>query len=175
VSSSGVITSTTKPVDVNSPCSYLEYCNDKLFLSLINEIQISNIKGQELKTIKHDSAGVAMFKYVMDISLSPDGQTIYVTDLDKSSVTSMTLDGNVKAVYKDKDLKEPAGITVDKDGYVYVRSTDTRSIHQLTADLSRVQIIIEDVSGRAITFSSTENKLYLSDGKCVSVYDLMKH
>jgi DNA-binding beta-propeller fold protein YncE len=175
VSRSGVITSSAKQVHVKRPCWDLEHCNDKLFLIRGKQIQICNIKGQELKLIEHDSARVAMFKDMTGISLSPDGQTIYVTDVDKNSVTSMTLDGNVNAVYKDKDLKKPGGITVDKDGYVYVYSTDTRSVHQMTADLSRVQIIIEDVSGGAITFSSTENKLYLGEGKCVSVYDLMTH
>jgi hypothetical protein len=62
---------------------------------------------------------------------------------------------------------------VDSDGYVYVCSVDTDCIHQLTADLSKVQVIIKFVGVWRCAFNKNDNSLYLDSDNEIKVYNLI--
>jgi hypothetical protein len=160
VSTSGVIQSTNQVNKTDDFYNDMVHCKGNIYGvgSSQNKIDIFNMTGKIIRRIQTDDKGAALFHFLAGIALSPDGQTIYVTESLQHSVTSLTLDGKVKVIYTDKDLKLPVGITVDKYGYVYVRSS--QNINQLTADLNKVQVLVDDVNGMYITYSSTENKLY---------------
>jgi DNA-binding beta-propeller fold protein YncE len=173
VSASGVIQTTNQLYDVEDLYEDMVHCKGNIYgINGINMIDILNMTGEIIRTIKTDDKGTDLFGFLEGIALSPDGQTLYVTDRKQHSVTSLTLDGKVKAIYTDKDLKDPRDITVDKHGYVYVVSCGTHNIQQLTADLNKVQVLIDDVYGTEITYSSTENKLYTDDINNIKEYSL---
>ncbi|XP_045208520.2 E3 ubiquitin-protein ligase TRIM71-like [Mercenaria mercenaria] len=134
-----------------------------LYILDLNNIIVIDIQGNVLKEI------ICGTTY-RSIAVSTDKNTIYLINGNNNSVQSMTLNGQVTATYKDKRLKCPWGVTVDNEGFVYVRSSD--SIHQLTKDCTKVQVIIEDVFGTSITYSGTNNRLYMGDGDKVKVYEL---
>jgi DNA-binding beta-propeller fold protein YncE len=166
VSTSGVIQRTNQLYDVDVYYIDMVHCTGNIYGVLPGRVDKLNMTGKIIKTIYTDDKG-----YMMGIARSPDGQTLYVTDNEKHSVTSMTLDGQVKVIYKDKGLKRPVGITVDKHGYVYVCSYGTGNIQQFTADLNKVQVLI-DVWSNTITYSSTENKLYVRESNQIHMYSL---
>lgn len=171
VSDSGIIR-ITKHLYVDNFYLDLVHYKGNLYGPFNHQVHKLNMNGEVVEKIQRDEQGANLFGFLQGIAINSDSKTIYLTDIEKQSVTSMTLDGTVKSVYKDKDLKDPSGITVDMDSYVYVRSTGTRSIHQLSVDLEKVQVFLEHVSGNDITYSCTENKLYTSFGSVISQYSL---
>ncbi|XP_045198561.2 uncharacterized protein LOC123552880 [Mercenaria mercenaria] len=98
-----------------------------------NDIKVLDMHGNILKTIICD------YTSFPSIAVSPDKKTIYLTDYDNSSVQGMTLEDKVTATYKGKDLKRPRGITVDNEGFVYVRSDG--GIYQLTKNCTMIQVL----------------------------------
>jgi DNA-binding beta-propeller fold protein YncE len=172
VSASGVIQRTNQVYNVGNWYHDMVHCEGNIYGVKENRIDVLNMTGKIIRTIQPDDNGEDLFGYLTGIALSPDRQTLYVTDSLKQHMTSMTMDGKVKVIYKDKALKDPRGITVDKHGYVYIRSWNTDNIHQLTADLNKVQVLIEDVYGIGIIYSSSEHKLYASDVNQINQYSL---
>ncbi|XP_053391806.1 E3 ubiquitin-protein ligase TRIM71-like [Mercenaria mercenaria] len=135
-----------------------------LYLLRWDYIEVLDLHGKILRTIGLDHT------ILPSMAISPDKKTIYITNHDNNFVKSMTLDGKVTATYKDKDLEHPWGVTVDDEGFVYVRSKG--GIHQLTKFCTKVQIILDDVIGGSITHSGTNNILYVGEMGKVKVYEL---
>jgi sugar lactone lactonase YvrE len=131
-------------------------------------VKILNMDGKVLSTIKTDSDGGKLFSCCFGIALSKDHNTIYVSDFNKDSVTSLTLDGHIKAIYKDKDLKQPWGITVDDEDNVYVCSTGNNCIHRLSPECEKLQVF-QDVNGHSVFH--TNNKLFVGH-KSIRIYDI---
>lgn len=175
INDAGCIVRTSKRIDIGkSGFNEVVHGKNRIFVRHDEEVQILDMEGHFIKSSKFEKTGRVKFGLIHGIAESNDGSSIYVTDGEENTITSFTSDGFVKHVYQDKDMVNPWGITVDNDGFVYVCSYGTSSIHQLTADLEKIQVIIEDFHGSCITFSSAENKLYLGSGKFISVYKLEK-
>jgi hypothetical protein len=173
VSTSGVILSTNQLYYVGDYYNSMVYCKGNIYGVRSFKIDILSMTGKIIGTIETDDKGADLFGgFLTKIALSPDGQTIYVTDGWRRGVTSLTMDGKVKAIYKDKEMMFPYGITVDKYGFVYFGSLYTNNIHQLTADLSKVQVFIDGDPGINITYSSTENKFYTDKCDNINEYSL---
>ncbi|XP_053372859.1 uncharacterized protein LOC128546401 [Mercenaria mercenaria] len=162
VSASGVLSKDVIPTI--RPASDVVAIAQLLYVLHSNEIKVLDTHGNVLDTIGCDCPSLP------SIAASPDKKTIYLTNYINNSVVSMTVEGKITATYKDKDLEKPWGITVDNEGFVYVRSNG--GIHQLTNDCTKVQIISDDLFGRSITHSDADNRLYVGEVKKVKVYEL---
>ncbi|XP_060593003.1 uncharacterized protein LOC132747600 [Ruditapes philippinarum] len=103
------------------------------------------------------------------IAISPDEKVIYLTEPTENNVTSLTLDGKVNAVYRDRYMSKPEQITVDNEGYIYVCCED--NIYQLSGDLSYGHILIDD-RGMTITYCNSNHRLYLVYVNDVNVYKI---
>ncbi|XP_045208545.2 uncharacterized protein LOC123560416 [Mercenaria mercenaria] len=164
VSASGVINKGNVVVTTMKTAYDVVVIAKHLYVLHRNEIKVLDMHGNVLKTVGCDDTSLS------SIAVSPNKQTIYLTRYESNRVASMTLDGKVTATYKDKDLKHPWDITVDNEGFVYVRSDG--GIYQLAKDYTKVQIILDDVFGRSITHSDADNRLYVGEVEKVKVYEL---
>ncbi|XP_045158770.2 uncharacterized protein LOC123524554 [Mercenaria mercenaria] len=144
-------------------CKDLAYSRGSFFMLHWGKVRITDMQGKTLKIINTEG-------FADSIAVSPNNETIYLASYGKNTVTSMTLDGKVKAIYKDKSLKSPDDTTIDSEGLVYVKSLD--SIHQLTEDCNKIQILLKDVYASAITYSNTDNRLYIGLGSEIEVYQI---
>lgn len=86
------------------------------------------------------------------------------------TVFGLDLNGNVKDMYKGRDVERPWGITLDRLGYVHVCSCGKKAVHRLTGDLNMVQTTIEDVEVNIV--DKRENKLYLAFCSEIKVFSL---
>jgi DNA-binding beta-propeller fold protein YncE len=174
VSDVGSIRKTNQELVVPHTYFELAYSNDHFYGCRHNEIHVIDMTGHKVtsRTMKTASLREEAFQFLHGIAVSPDHKIIYVTDGIKHIVTSLDLDGNVKAVYKDVDLLRPWGITVDNKGYVYVCSWHTSSILQLTANPHKVQVLVTEVFGTRLTFSDVDDKLCVYSEDSIDVYDM---
>ncbi|XP_053389579.1 uncharacterized protein LOC128552555 [Mercenaria mercenaria] len=164
VSASGVL-SKGNVITTERPTYDVVGIAQHLYVLHRDEMIVLDMHGNVLKTIGCDCS------FLPSIAASPDKKTMYLTDYFNNSVTSMTtVECKITATYKDKDLDKPFGVTVDDEGFVYVRSKG--GIHQLTKDCTKVQIISDDVLSRVITHSDADNRLYVGELEKVKVYEL---
>ncbi|XP_045198973.2 uncharacterized protein LOC123553296 [Mercenaria mercenaria] len=146
------------------PRGGLAFNNGKFLVVCYEKVEVIDMQGKTLNTINTE--------YSEGIAVCPNQEVIYLTNPIEHTVTSMTLNGKVTAVYKDEDLKSPGSITVDNEGLVYVRGAG--NIHQLSTDCIKIQVLLEDVYGTYITFSSNENRIYANCGNSIQVFQMEK-
>ncbi|XP_045178016.2 uncharacterized protein LOC123538115 [Mercenaria mercenaria] len=149
-------------------CYGIAYCSDKLVVSYTAShprVQILDMSSKVLKTFDQDSSGQPLFKDPHYVAVSPENENIYVSDCVNNTVTSLDLDGKVKAIYKDNDLKEPYQLTVDECGSVYVCGQSSNNIHQLSSNLAKVNILLDKHHGIdlpvSVTYCQKNNRLYV--------------
>lgn len=151
-------------------CGDIVHNKGRMYVTQADAVLKLSMTGRVMSSFSTDSKGNELFQWAWGIAIDPDNETLYVSDQGKHTVTSLTLDGKLKVIYKNNDLNKPGAITVDNDGSVYVCSCGTGTVHQLSKDLVKVQIL--DIPTACISFSSTDNRLYTSDCGKVRMYEL---
>lgn len=133
-------------------------------------VHLLNISGQEVAAIDKNAAGERLFTNPEFIAADKLGTTLYVTDYKRHSVTALKvlpnkIENKPAFVFTHRDLKGPKGVTVDKEGVLYVSGMDNRNIFRISPSGELVQIYRrrEDTEYyEAIALSSTGDKLYVS-------------
>jgi DNA-binding beta-propeller fold protein YncE len=133
-------------------------------------VHLLNISGQEVAVIDKNTAGQRLFTNPEFIAADKLGTTLYVTDYKRHSVTGLKLlpnkiDNKPAFVFTHRDLKGPKGVTVDKEGVLYVSGMDNRNIFRISSTGELIQIYRrrEDTEYyEAIAVSSTGDKLFVS-------------
>ena len=175
----------TDVISVGGPC-YGVVCTDGtlilsynfVFKSKAARVQILNMAGEVLKSIDKDCEGEDLFSDPHHLALSPDNTILYVSDFKKDSVTALTLDGKVKAIYKEDKFKGPSQVVVDWSGTVYVCCNRSCNVYQLTSGLRLVKVLLGSVEGvfgpTGLALCQTDNLLYvgMENSEFVKVYDL---
>ncbi|XP_045177997.2 uncharacterized protein LOC123538096 [Mercenaria mercenaria] len=170
----------TDVIKVGADCCGIACSNNNLIVSYDRpaKVQILDMSGHVLKTFVKDSKGKPLFSNPLYLAVSPDNTTIYVSDWDRDTVTSLTFDGKVKAIYKDDQLSEPCQLTVDESGTVYVCWAESNNVHQLSSDLTKVKILLNESHGinipLSVAYCQNNNRLYVGmfNNKNIKVFNL---
>ncbi|XP_053390893.1 uncharacterized protein LOC128553742 [Mercenaria mercenaria] len=98
-----------------------------------------------------------------DLLLSKDLKRIFISFLGSNNVVSVTLQGNISAKYKNKDLKEPRGMILLEDGSLLVCYGGVNgSIHRISGDLKQCYTLIDAVSSpRCMCYNRDQNEVYV--------------
>lgn len=152
-------------ISADNPCYGIFHSNNQLTVTQSDKTEILDMKGEVLQHFASDSAGNQLFKHAKYLTMSPDYKTIYVSDYTKNTVTGLSTDGEVKAIYKERELQMPYGVTVDSAGNVYVCGYSSSTIHKLSADLSSGKVILDESDGivmpQSIAFCARQNRIYV--------------
>jgi hypothetical protein len=167
-------------IKVGECCCGVAYSNNKLIVSYTNRpatVKILDMSGKVLKTFDKDEHGKYLFVHPHYLTVSADNTVIYVSDLKKCCVIGLTFDGKVKAIYKDDQLNTPCQLTVDMSGTVFVCGLLSQNIHQLSSDLTKVKILLDEEQGIqspvGVAYCQNTNRLYVSQyAGIIKVYDL---
>lgn len=106
-----------------------------------------DLTGSIKKRIGVNQDGSFMFNADSFIALDKSASTIYVSDYEESTITSMALDGNIIFQYKDDDLIEPEALLIDAGNNIIVCDRDSNNI----------QIILPDGKSYGALIQSKEN------------------
>lgn len=154
----------SRQIEVGGACCGIVCNKGNLIVSFVDgRVQILNVNGSVMKNITLCNDGKELFSRPGFLGLSLDHKTLYVSDRVNNSVTNLTLDGKVKAIYKNKDMRLPHGIAMDRDGNVYVCNLGVGNIHQLSEDGNKIQTL--DIPAGSMLFPSYTNKLYVAFDK----------
>ncbi|XP_060606589.1 uncharacterized protein LOC132758897 [Ruditapes philippinarum] len=117
------------------------------YKSFTGSIKILNMLGKIVKSFNKDDNDQNLFPIPDFLTVSPDNTMIYVSDWSSNTVTCLTFDGKVKAIYKDDQLKRPQQLAVDEYESVYVCGCHSNNVHQLSHDLTKVKILLDNSHG----------------------------
>jgi DNA-binding beta-propeller fold protein YncE len=168
----------TEDIKIGESCRGVAYSNNKLIVSYTDKlatVKILDMSGKVLKIFDKDQHENRLFSDPYHLTISADNTVIYVSDLRKNCVLGLTFDGKVKAIYNDDQLNLPYQVTVDRSGAVFVCGHLSNNIHQLSADLTKVKILLDIEQGiygpEGVAYCQDKNRLYVHNGN-IKVYDL---
>jgi hypothetical protein len=167
----------TEDIKVEKCCHSVAYSNNKLIISYTTRpatVKILDMTGKVLKTFDKDHLGNCLFADPHFLTISADNTVIYVSDYGNNCVLGLTFYGKVKAIYKHDQLKGPYQLTVDRSGTVFVCGRWSHNIHQLSPDLTKVNILLGKEQAVGVAYCQNTNRLYvlsqLDDN--IKVFDL---
>jgi hypothetical protein len=170
----------TEDIEVGGGCCGVAYSNNKLIVSFTDSkatVKILDMSGEVLKIFDKDQHEKYLFVQPYYLTISADNTVIYVSDFEKNCVIGLTFDGKVKAIYKDDQLKRPCQLTVDRSGAVFVCGSLSHNIHQLSSDLTKVKILLDEEQGIespvGVAYCQNTKRLYVSQyADNIKVFDL---
>ncbi|XP_045195070.2 uncharacterized protein LOC123550707 [Mercenaria mercenaria] len=161
--------SKSNSIDVVGRCRGIAYNKENLVVSYDDpsKVEILNMYGKVLRCLKTDTSGNALFERPYYVVASADGESVYVSDNEKHSVTRLTFDGEMLGTYKDTELRCPRGLVVCRDGSLLVCSSHGHSVHLISSECNKLKVMLRRKEGgefcQAICYFDAADKLYLSN------------
>ncbi|XP_053383736.1 uncharacterized protein LOC123536695 [Mercenaria mercenaria] len=147
-------------------CGGVTYHQDHLYVVCLGPICVIkiDIQGNVIDMIYIENEIFASPNYIL---LSKDATHIYISDCKSHSVACVSLQGDILAVYKHKDLRVPMGMVMIDDGSLIVCCYNCNgTIHHISRDLKRGQTISDGLQyPQSICYNSKEQKVYIG-GLC---------
>jgi DNA-binding beta-propeller fold protein YncE len=170
----------TEDVKVGYECYGITCGRKRLVVTYLDpaRVKILDMSGNVLKCFDESAITISSPKH---LALSPNKRYIYISDNNKNIVISMTFDGKVKAIYKDDQLAAPIQLAVDREGLVYVCGRGSNNVHQLSADLKKMKLLVDDkhnlVKPVSIALCENVDRLYLGtfNSNVIQVFSLYQN
>ncbi|XP_045174684.2 uncharacterized protein LOC123535979 [Mercenaria mercenaria] len=148
-------------ISVKCNCYDIFYHQDHIYVVCQNpnSVLVLDKQGNVQNTI---SLNNDIFKLPEYIVVSEDSRHIYISDRGSRCIVSITLQGDVAAVYKDENLRRPQGMVMLDDGSLLVCCYLGGTIHHISGDLKQGQIMIDGVPVPvSICYSHHHDEVYI--------------
>ena len=168
---------TTRSILTSLPCYGITKNTNQELVVLCDDgfkttaIQVLDLDGKDLKTLKMNQRGHVMLKNPWDLAVNLDGQQVCVTD--RGKLVCIDLEGNHVFQYADENLVNARGVVVDELGRYYVCGTGSGNVHQVSADGKKTSVILgdSDVSApQAAAYHKSKRLLLLTSVSEDNVY-----
>ncbi|CAG2225934.1 unnamed protein product [Mytilus edulis] len=159
----------TKTIEVADVCYGIDSNGDTLVVKLIGsrkKLLTLDLEGSILSEIRVPG------EFTFRIALHKDN--IVVTDWKANLISCYTNNGVLVWTYKHEDIREPFGITVDKNGFIYVACKGNDKIVVLSEDGKTSKTILSKVDGivnpLAINIDKTSSTLLVTNASNGKAY-----
>lgn len=141
-------------IQVHAMCWGVEVFSEKIYTSCHDdledgEVKVFDIKGNfkmkfDMHTEQLPSLTIKQPDY---ITVSSTSGNVYLTDNITGTITCWAADGNNLYIYKDPDLKRPAGIFVDSEDNIIVCGEGSQNLQVITASGNKQRTLMSSVDG----------------------------
>lgn len=167
--STNEVLSLVETISVNGECRGIDSTADKIIVSFINpaKVEVLDHSGKVLNKIVCDKEGSPLFscpcylRVVMEMGL-----VVYVSDRYTSTITKLSMTGQVLFTYKNKDLSRPYGLDITDDGHVLVCGNESQNVQVVSQDGKLVSELLS-TEEHGIAFPLTV--CYIQKGRSVYV------
>ena len=163
----------------NTPCYGIRHYSSELVVLCddgfsTTEIQVLGLQGETKTTISMNKSGKSALKNPWYLALNPDGQQFYITD--RGRLVCLDISGSVMFEYKDNNLENARGVTIDQQGLLYVCGTTSNNIFEVTSDGNSGKVFISetDITAPEAVCYSDEKRLLLVTSVGSDVVTLFK-
>ena len=138
-----------REINVDGECRGVAFSHGRLFITYVGNprLEIVDMFGQIIRRIKFDRDGTKLFKSPRYVCVSSDAETIYVSDLTHGAVFSLSLDGVVKCVNMDKELRGLQKVCSDQIGNIYVCGYGSRNVLKIARGSNNLVVIFTRADG----------------------------
>ena len=150
----------------NTPCYGIRHYSSELVVLCddgfsTTEVQVLGLQGETKTTISMNKSGKSALKNPWYLALNPDGQQFYITD--RGRLVCLDISGSVMFEYKDNNLENARGVTIDHQGILYVCGTTSNNIFEVTADGNSGKVFISetDITAPEAVCYNDEKRLLL--------------
>ncbi|KAL3870559.1 hypothetical protein ACJMK2_038611 [Sinanodonta woodiana] len=172
--------STSRVIATDDQCYGIHYVDGKILAVSYDgdppHLKILSTDGEELAIIATDDDGFILFSKPIYVTATSDGSQIYVSDERLGCLVCLKNNGDHNFTYSAMDLGHAAGVTLDREGNIYVCGNTSNSVHVVSPQGDRVKVLVTDGISypRAITFEPKEKKLLITQGDkdVVKIYSL---
>ena len=132
-----------------------------------SSVRMIDMNGKEVWSVTRGPDNQQLFVAPLHIMTSKinDTETVIVTDLEKETLTLLNANNGSLLKIVDMEGKYPRGITVDKDGNIFVACYTTREICVWSNDFTKSRTLISqkdlDLAPDCIAYSSSTDTLYI--------------
>lgn len=141
-------------IQLKSECRGIDSKREMLFVSFVEpaKVEILDLKGHVKKSFEYDEMGYELFGWPGYVVLCPEQpgssrSIIYVSDKDRNTVTCLSEEGKVIAVYGGDILKGPRGVSIDNDGHVFVCGRASNDLCQILVKSGKIEYLLERSQG----------------------------
>lgn len=162
--------SPVRQIKVNGMCHGI-CCNDgKLMVSYLNpgKLELVGLNGSLYWSVSKDNNGVDLFSCPQYVTLqsTADEECFYVSDQNNSTVTKITMGGDIVYQFRDHRLACLLGLVAIGDNHIAVCSSGTKI--EVISDVNGKMEIVKEFDFKNISsypktvyFSPLDNKLYI--------------
>ncbi|XP_045174526.2 uncharacterized protein LOC123535838 [Mercenaria mercenaria] len=157
--------SISRSIPVKQECRGITYHQGQLYVVCWDpcSVHIVDIQGYVNNIISLNSE---IFAYPQYILLSEDARHIYISNYSSHSVVSVTLQGDVSAVYQHKDFSGPERMLMLDDGSLLVCCFRNNNLHHISGDLKQGHTILHGLQyPRSICYNHHQQEVYIG-GYC---------
>ncbi|KAH3791468.1 uncharacterized protein LOC127838133 [Dreissena polymorpha] len=129
------------------------------------QLRVYNTTGVLIRLIERGTDTKPIFSSPRYLALSQDGNTVYISDLDRGVVT-FDVKKSVISGFWSRRLKSPRGISVDADGNVVVVGNQSNNVIQFNRDGKIVSTLLSEADGILGPLA-----MYIADGKMMLTFD----
>ncbi|XP_053390842.1 uncharacterized protein LOC128553691 [Mercenaria mercenaria] len=149
-----------RKLEMDHSCFGLAFNDGKFFISDGDEtVYIHDENGTTLHQITTDKSGNPIFSNSKNISVSTNGNRVYVADI-HTGVITLDMMGNYLSTFTDPDLVAPQGVCTDKKGNILVCGWGSSNIVQISEDSETKLGSIKKVEcPLSVCFDPPHNKL----------------
>lgn len=171
----------TRSIFTDEPCFGICHASGKILTVTYDgdppNLKILSMTGKELTYVCVDDNGFPLFSKPVYVTCTPNVSDIYVSDERLGCVVILKEIGELNFNSSAIDLGHAAGLTLDREGNVYVCGSTSNTVHVVSPLMDRVKVLVtgERISyPRAIVFEPREKKLLVTQGDqdIVKVYSL---
>lgn len=167
-----------RTIKVDGECRGICSSINNFFVTFIKpgRTDVIDFEGTLIATVSHDTNG-CLFTWPEYVTVSSEGneQVVYVSDYLEHSLTKLSFDGKVIAVFKDINWRELAGVTSKEDGTLLVSNSANNKI--LAQSKDKIETLL-DTEGDlcnplSLVYKSDCEKLFVSSnvaGRPINVY-----
>ncbi|KAK3087461.1 hypothetical protein FSP39_006211 [Pinctada imbricata] len=156
--------SPTEYFSTDEACFGIKFVRGK-FLALCYDgrppsLKIISSDGRELAAIASDDDGSPLFSRPIYVTSNTAGTIIYISDERRGNITTLTETSEHCFTYSTLEMNHAAGLTLDREGNLYVCRNHSKSVQVVSPEGERVKTIIsrDEVSyPRAIALDAKEN------------------
>lgn len=158
----------------NKHCFGVAVSGDDVFVSCHNgpgqgEVRVLDKEGNIKRRLG------AMFSQPSYITLSKNGDKVFVSDSDNNTITCMKVDGSIIFTYKHENLKRPRGLYCDDKNNVLVCNYYSDNVHIIEADGKKAGIIVSAKEGLknsySIAFRENDSALFMGSNR-LKIYSM---
>ncbi|XP_053383721.1 uncharacterized protein LOC128549951 [Mercenaria mercenaria] len=155
-----------RKIPVKRKCRGVTYHQGHLYVVCLspNCVFTVDTQGNVINTLSLKDEIFASPNFIL---LSQDARHMNLSNWGSNSVSCVTLQGDISAVYKHKDLREPVGMVMLDDGSLLVCYYNCNgTIHHISGDLKRGQTILDGLQyPQSICYNRKEQNVYIG-GLC---------